>query len=417
MPPRRGVRLGGPRGRSRSGGRYREIPLEDVVSQQREAPRVERANEEVEQNEEPPAAPGVFAREFVAALAEANMLRTSTRAEDGNRAMDAMREFRRLNPPLFGGECGDFLAADYWLSEINKLFDALDIVEDNIRVKIVACQLTGEANEWWKSVLESRKDARRAARRAAGTNEPDRETLTWADFEVLFENQYFPESYRDQLREQFETLEQGNMTVSEYAARFQTLSRFAPELVASESRKCRRFERGLHSSVKRLVVSQRKMNFVDVVECARSVELPKEAQRGSRVWEPRQPSTVPNYSSSSGSSGSQGRKRQREQFQFQRSHSNLRPAVTSGSRSTTSRPPSVCFRCNQPGHIRAQCPVPPKVCYTCGKEDHISKFCPQGGGTRSEVGSVQQPRQGQGQQSHGAPQRQQQPHFCQTTSV
>jgi hypothetical protein len=105
-----------------------------VVSHQREVPREEEVNEEVEQSVEPPVAPGVFAREFVAALAEANLLRTSARADDGNRAMDAMREFRRLNPPQFSGVCGDFLAADYWLSETCKLFDALGIVEDDLRV-------------------------------------------------------------------------------------------------------------------------------------------------------------------------------------------------------------------------------------------------------------------------------------------
>ncbi|GFZ16880.1 hypothetical protein Acr_26g0001500 [Actinidia rufa] len=47
----------------------------------------------------------------------------------------------------------------------------------------------------------------------------------------------------------------------------------------------------------------------------------------------------------------------------------------------------VCHRCNQPGHIRSECPQ--RVCYNCGQQGHISTNCPQGKNTHSGVGSVQ----------------------------
>ncbi|XP_058192116.1 uncharacterized protein LOC131309513 [Rhododendron vialii] len=216
-------------------------------------------------------------RDFVAALAAANLLNIAPREGADSRALSAMREFNRRNPPTFDGSSSDPLVADHWLAQIRKLFRALGITEDDLRVNIVVVQLTGEANEWWESVLESRKDARRAARTTAQANEPDVENLTWAEFEVLFEEQYFPETSRDQLRDEFEKLEQGNMTVSEYALKFQSLSRFAPELVATEERKCRRLERGIHETVKKFAVTQRKGKFSEVVECAKSIETPKEA--------------------------------------------------------------------------------------------------------------------------------------------
>ncbi|KAI8530179.1 hypothetical protein RHMOL_Rhmol11G0035700 [Rhododendron molle] len=140
-------------------------------------------------------------------------------------------------------------------------------------VSIVACQLIGEANEWWESILGVRRDARRALRAVNQGNEPDEENLTWAEFEELFKNQYFLETCREQLREQFEKLEQGSMTVSDYAVKFQSLSRFAPELVATEEMKCRRFEKGLHSFVELLIVSQRIEKFFEIVECARRAEI------------------------------------------------------------------------------------------------------------------------------------------------
>ncbi|XP_058181413.1 uncharacterized protein LOC131299855 [Rhododendron vialii] len=357
-----------------------------------------------------------FARDLVAALTAANLFNQAPRENADNRALSAMREFSRRNPPTFDGTSSDPLVADHWLAQIRKLFNALKITEDDLRVNIVAVQLTGEANEWWESVLESRKDARRATRTVAQVNEPDVENLTWAEFETLFEEQYFPETSREQLRDQFEKLEQGGMTVSEYAQKFQSLSRFAPELVATEERKCRRFEKGLHNTVRRMVMVQRKTKYAEVVECARSIEIPKEAQRNRGVWEPRQ--QVVSVSSSSGSFGSQGRKRQREPSQQPSNQSNFRVPSSSGTRGALPRPPSVCYKCNQPGHVRAQCPHLQKACYVCGKMDHLARNCPQGSIVQSESGSVQQPGTGYnvGQQFRGT-QRQQQPHFRQTTSV
>ncbi|GFZ14702.1 hypothetical protein Acr_24g0008920 [Actinidia rufa] len=118
------------------------------------------------------------------------------RANTSNRAMEVVREFRKLNPPMFDGVSSDPLVADHWLSEIRKLFDVLDVTEDAVRVKLVACQLSGRANEWWKSVLATRKASRGLARTEENVNEPDVENMTWAEFEAIFEDQCFPESFK-----------------------------------------------------------------------------------------------------------------------------------------------------------------------------------------------------------------------------
>lgn len=62
-------------------------------------------------------------------------------------------------------------------------------------------------------------------------------------------------------------------------------------LVPTEDRKCkcRRFEKGLHSFAKRLVMSNCIRKFAKIVESARGLELPKNALRGTKAWEPRQP--------------------------------------------------------------------------------------------------------------------------------
>ncbi|KAI8559545.1 hypothetical protein RHMOL_Rhmol04G0182500 [Rhododendron molle] len=142
------------------------------------------------------------------------------------------------------------------------------------------------------------------------------------------------------------------MTISDYAIKFQSLSRFAPELVASEERKCRRFKKGLHLSIKLLVVSQRIRRFFEIVECARSVESPVGALGDVKVWEPKQPTA--SVSLPSGSSGNQGRKRQREPPQSLQVQQSFAPPTSSGSQGVSVKPQIVCHRSGQPGHFRAQ---------------------------------------------------------------
>ncbi|PSS11758.1 Integrase [Actinidia chinensis var. chinensis] len=110
-------------------------------------------NDRREQNMEQPGLqppPNNLLTDFVAALM-AHMAQVP-RANTSNRAMEVVREFRKLNPPMFDGVSSDPLVADHWLLEIRKLFNVLDVTEDAVRVKLVACQLSGEANEWWKFI-------------------------------------------------------------------------------------------------------------------------------------------------------------------------------------------------------------------------------------------------------------------------
>ncbi|KAI8551189.1 hypothetical protein RHMOL_Rhmol06G0165900 [Rhododendron molle] len=158
------------------------------------------------------------------------------------------------------------------------------------------------------------------------------------------------------------------------------------------------------------------MKYSEVVECARSVEIPKESQRNRGVWEPKQSAITV---SSSGTFGSQRRKRPRESSSATQSQPIVRAStVSSGVRGDHSRPAVMCHRCGKLGHFRADCRS--KECYVCGEFSHLAKDCPRRvRGARSELVSVQQPSSGHGfgQQSFRGTQRQQQPHFCQTTTV
>ncbi|XP_058185828.1 cold shock domain-containing protein 3-like [Rhododendron vialii] len=158
------------------------------------------------------------------------------------------------------------------------------------------------------------------------------------------------------------------------------------------------------------------MRYSEVVECARSVKIPKESQRNRGVGEPRQPAAIV---SSSETFRSQGRNRPRESSSATQSQWSVRAStVSSRVPGALSRPSVTCHRCGQSGHIRANCQQ--KACFVCGDFSHFARNCPQeGGGTRSESGSVQQPgsEHWSGQQSFRGTWRLQQPHFRQTTTI
>ncbi|GFY97573.1 hypothetical protein Acr_12g0001140 [Actinidia rufa] len=237
----------------------------------------------------------------------------------------------------------------------------------------------GSHDEWWESVLAARRDARRVAKVAENVEAPDIENLTWAEFEKMFENQYFPESYREQLRDKFEKFEQGNMTLSEYITQYQALSRFAPELVNTEEKKCRRFEK------------------------ARTLELPRDNVRNARGNEGRQ--SMGSGGMASDSQGSQSRKRQRDTFQPTHSQQSFRAPFSTGFGGHSLRPPVTCHQCGQEGHIRAHCPQTPSqlrppppprsqtpgACFGCGGFGHVAR------GTQSQP-HYRQTTTGQGPQ-------------------
>ncbi|GFY96804.1 hypothetical protein Acr_11g0011100 [Actinidia rufa] len=151
-----------------------------------------------------------FARKVAAAMLEMERTRHEKihiqRDVTSVNFKEAMKEFRKMNPLSFDG-LGDPVVVGHCLSQIRKIFDTVSITEDDMK----------------------------------------------ADFESTFKDQYFPEAYRDELKDQFEKLVQGDMKVSEYAIKFQSLSRFAPDF-------------------------QRIRNFFDLLDCAIRVK-PKKGQR------------------------------------------------------------------------------------------------------------------------------------------
>ncbi|XP_028103744.1 uncharacterized protein LOC114302865 [Camellia sinensis] len=129
----------------------------------------------------------------------------------------------------------------------------LRVEDEGLRVSLATFQLTGDANYWWKYVK--------------GTV-----GATWVVFTKAFLAKYFPSSARERLREQFVELRQGVISLAQFEMRFTSLSRFAPELVATEEHRCYEFERQLRDDIQEKVVGSMWKNYFALVEAAAHVE-------------------------------------------------------------------------------------------------------------------------------------------------
>ncbi|XP_070030365.1 uncharacterized protein [Nicotiana sylvestris] len=74
--------------------------------------------------------------------------------------------------------------------------------------------------------------------------------ITWSQFTQLFLDKYIPLSEREDLRYQFEQLEQVQMSVTNYEARFSDLSHHALMILPTDAERVQRFIVGLHSGIR-----------------------------------------------------------------------------------------------------------------------------------------------------------------------
>ncbi|XP_059663637.1 uncharacterized protein LOC132309338 [Cornus florida] len=193
-----------------------------------------------------------FARQIAEAIQQLMMTShggTQPQASgSGSRAITAMREFRRMDPPEFRGKLDPMVAED-WMEQVKKILDTIRVHENELRVSFTSFQFTGDIAQWWK-IIKSTHNV---------------EVIEWGTFTKLFLDKYFPEVARDTKRDEFMFLIQSSMTVNQYEASFTRLSRFTPEVIAIEEYKCKRFEKGLRLGIRERIIPQELCNYSTLV--------------------------------------------------------------------------------------------------------------------------------------------------------
>jgi len=83
---------------------------------------------------------------------------------------------------------------------------------ERYKVALASYQFEGEA-EYWLGTVKPRREE---------------DPLTWTHLKELIDRKYYPKDVQRMKEREFLGLEQGNLSVMEYACKFNELSRFAP---------------------------------------------------------------------------------------------------------------------------------------------------------------------------------------------
>ena len=180
-------------------------------------------------------------------------------------------------------------------------------------------------------------------------------------------------------------MKQGNLTVAEYEKEFSRLSRYAPELVLTETFRCRRFEDGLKESIKRYLIAVtllQVVNFYQLVQAAMKIEK-SEMKNQERNWERK-------FSRGGSSYGNRTRESQVDSVHGSVTRGRRQgPTMTQGSGRGISigkdeRPK--CPHCHK--HHADTCRWITRGCFRCGSIDHLIVNCQRGfGSPRNPQGS------------------------------
>ncbi|KAL0536582.1 hypothetical protein IC582_025533 [Cucumis melo] len=243
--------------------------------------------------------------------------------------------------------------AQMWLTSIETIFRYMKCPEDQ-KVQCAVFFLEDRGTAWWET----------AERMLGG----DVSKITWEQFKENFYAKFFSANVKHAKLQEFLNLEQGDMTVEQYDAEFDMLSRFAPDMVRDEAARTEKFVRGLRLDLQGIVRALRPATHADALRIALDLSLPeradasKAAVRGSALGQKRKVETQPDVAPQRTlRSGGVFQRHRRELAAAGRTLREL-PACTTCGRVHGGRclaGSGVCFRCRQPGHTADMCPRKP----------------------------------------------------------
>lgn len=201
----------------------------------------------------------------------------------------------------------------------------------------------------------------------------NRHWRTWQDFVNEFRTYYFPVNYLEDLEADISRrLQRPGEPVTTYLTDLQTLIRRHGKIPPSEE--LRWLYRNMLPEYKLYI---RKDEIDNTPTLAAKMREYEDLQRAIKASQSPACSTRPSATTHTTTESS----RQKEQKTDQRPLLPSRPSRTQPMDVTRRPPPSthdqtICWRCGQTGHLRADCHFPPRIfCSRCGQRGVMSRDC------------------------------------------
>ncbi|XP_071933110.1 uncharacterized protein [Coffea arabica] len=264
----------------------------------------------------------------------------------------ALERFLKFGPPKFYGGPEPEVAEGWW-ERITEIFAALNYTEER-KVTFATFQFEGAARSWWN--LEKRED-------------------------------------------DFIRCKQGAMSVAEYEVQFTKLSRFAPELIATEQRRVRRFVQGLNVELQESLAAVRIDTFAEVVERAQRVEVARAQVKSFQSKKRFAPSSSrePTFGNAPPAKVDRGTSGVNSSGAPRGAQARGNGARNAGGRNIGARggpigrgqprnrpqggraivPQVTCAYCKKPGHSMDSCWKKQGRCLRCGSSEHQISGCPK----------------------------------------
>lgn len=310
-----------------------------------------------------------MAEENGRAIAEALAAMAQAMQAQQNPPVDEFRSlsrFQKNNPPTFKGRY-DSDGAQTWLREIEKIFRVMTCTEAQ-KVQFGTHMLSEEAENWWNNTRQRIE--------TPGT------AVTWEGFKVVFLEKYFPADVRCKKEMEFLELSQGNMSVAEYASKFEDLVQYCPHYndAAAEESKCVKFKNGLRPEIKQGIGYQEICRFPVLVNKCRIFDEDSKA----RTAHYKSLSEKKNKDQGRGKPyASPSDKGKQKFFDGKKPSGGGAPTGVKCFKcgemghlaNAFTNKAARCYRCGKTGHKMTECKDAGPTCFNCGEQGHISTQC------------------------------------------
>nr|CAD1827334.1 unnamed protein product [Ananas comosus var. bracteatus] len=276
-----------------------------------------------------------------------------TYERSGSGSWIASTSSERRDPRIIDGEKTDHWIVEKWLIHMEKLFRDT-FVEERDRVWLATHHLDGEAYSWWVGIQDN--------------PDTDLAAISWKRFKELLLEHYFLVRVKRKVEQDLREMRQEDRTVAEYEREFSQLLRYAPFVVRDDEDKARIFERGLRSSILRLVQPFHLQTYQDVVNRALIVESCaadlQERRKDSNKGNGKRPVTE-------GASQTHSGRPPRHSRNWSQSRGRGSSALHRGSERHQTLSCVICGG----RHYPQQCSQRQGRCYSCGQEGHFLSDC------------------------------------------